>query len=91
MRASLFLVAWLALAACSSPSLPAPGSYSQTPNGANRLTRANPSADQFTLRIENADKGFSNLSMDPWTSTFKCIASVTPDGFFAPLRQRHAA
>ncbi len=87
MRASFFIVAGLALAACSSSLLPAPNSYPLTPNITNRLPPANPSGDRLTLRFENANSGFANLTMDAFNPSFKCIASVTPEYFFLEAGQ----
>lgn len=87
MRALFFLVAGLALAACSSPSMPAPSSYSQALNIAHRSTPANAGGDHLTLRFENGNRDFANLTIDAFSGSFKCIASVTPEYIYMEAGQ----
>lgn len=79
MRASFFLVAGVALAACSSSSMASSNSYLQAPNSIHPWARANAIGDRLTLRFENANSGFANLTIDSFSPSFKCIASVTPE------------
>lgn len=80
MRASLVFVAGLLLAGCSSSSLPS--SNPQLANASKQKSLASPSGDRLRLRFENGNKGFTNLYMYAFNSSFKCIASVTPEDIF---------
>ena len=77
MRASLFLVAALALSACSSP-VASPSANPQTLNPIGRLVRADPGVDRFEVWFENpTDDSFLVMNALP----FSCIISVTPSRF----------
>ena len=77
MRASLFLVAALALAACSSP-VASPSANPQTLNAVGRLVRAHPGVDRFEVWFENpTDDSILVMNALPFT----CIISVTPSRF----------
>ena len=87
MRASCFFVAGVALAACSSLSMPASSSHSQALSVTHRSASANAKGDQLTLRFENGNSGFANLTIDAFGGSFKCIASVTPEYIYMEAGQ----
>jgi hypothetical protein len=80
MRAWFVFVAGLFLAACSASSVPAVNP--QMPNAGNQKIAPMPSSDGLRLRLENGNRGFSNLTMYTFDPSFKCIASVKPADFF---------
>lgn len=77
MRALLFLVAGLVLAACSSP-VASPSANPQTLNAAGRMLPADPGIAHLTLVFKNITYG-AIVSMD--ALRFSCITSVTPKTF----------
>lgn len=77
MRASLFLVAALALAACSSP-VASPSANPQTLGAIGRLVPADPQVDRLTLVFQNyEDASYLHFKALP----FSCIVSVQPIDF----------
>lgn len=77
MRASLFLVAALALAACSSP-VASPNANPQTLNALSRMVPADPGVDRLTVVFSNYEDGsYLHIRALP----FSCIVSVTPSDF----------
>lgn len=74
MRAALFLVVGLALAACSSSS-PSASVNPQTPDAAHRAVPANPSGDHLTLQFKNISR-HTHLQINGLA--FTCVKSVTP-------------
>jgi hypothetical protein len=87
MRVSFLFVAGLTLAACSSLSMASPGSYSDAPSITHRLAPANAKGDHLTLRFENANSGFANLTIDAFSGSFKCVASVAPEYIYMEAGQ----
>lgn len=85
LRASLFLVAGLALAACSS-AIPSSSANPQTPNLSHRSPLGSLSDDHITLQFENIapDSDLHVNVVNSW-----CIGSVTPDKIH--LRDRETA
>lgn len=75
MRALLFLVAVLALAACSS-SIPTSNVNPQAPNTTRRLVRANPSTDHLTLQFENISPSSQLFFV---AAPIVCITSESPN------------
>lgn len=74
MRASLFLVTTLALAACSSP-VASPGADPQTLNATHRPLPPNPGSEHLTLQFKNASP-HSQLQVNGLA--FTCVKSVIP-------------
>lgn len=74
MRAALFLVAGLLLAACSS-AVPSSNANPPTPAAAGRLVPAGPAVEHLTLVFKDAES-YAYLRMN--AMPFSCIISVTP-------------
>lgn len=77
MRASLFLVAAIALAACASSGASS-NTNPQAAGATNRLRQATAAGDHLTLQFENIS---AQTTLDVNALRFTCVASVTPKGF----------